>query len=66
MTDRAWWHVSDDESTNEWVWNRSDDQEDEARLLDWHCEIDTGGLIVIPICLNCGNPLTNPICEVCE
>lgn len=50
-----------------------DESEVESRILEWNGSTDWGELILIAICLDCGNALTGyskvfnyRFCEVCE
>ena len=52
---------------------QDDESENESRILEWDGSTDWGELVLIPICLECGNGLTgySPVfnfrfCEVCE
>ena len=76
MTKLGDWYYQND---NDWLSEHpdpmfDDESEEECRILEWDGDTDWGELVLIAICLDCGNALTGflytpyqwfRICEVC-
>lgn len=70
-----WYYQNDEDwlsSNPEATWE-DENSENELRVDEWEGDWDWGELILVAICLDCGNPLTGystvfkfRFCEVCE